>query len=70
LRYISYWEIFMAGGTANKSVALLSTALAKMVQAEQAIQQIMQNGVPASDTRHSRSDPAITAAIAALQALV
>lgn len=59
----------MAGGTANKSVALLNTALARVTEAAQYIQQLQQSGVPPTDQRHSKSDPAITAAIVALQAL-
>lgn len=59
----------MAGGTANKGAALLSVALAKIKEAEKAIQQLQQSGSPATDTRHSVAGPAITAAITALQAL-
>lgn len=60
----------MAGGTSGKSSALLLVALAKLEDAKQAVQHIMQNGVPAGDPRHAaKSDPAIAAAITALQAI-
>lgn len=61
----------MAGGTAVKTSALAMTALAKMEDAKQAIQQIVQNGcMGVSDGRHAaKADPAVTAAIVALQAL-
>lgn len=62
----------MAGGTANKSSALAMVALAKMAEAKMAIQELSQNGRfgVSTDPRHgARADPAITAAIAALQAL-
>lgn len=60
----------MAGGTANKSTALLLVARSKIKAAEAAIEQLCQSGSPSTDQRHSVSDPAITAAITALQALV
>jgi hypothetical protein len=60
----------MAGGTASKSTALAQVALARMKDAAQAIRELAQNGMPPSDPRHAgKADPAVTAAIAALQAL-
>jgi len=59
----------MAGGVAGKSHNLYVVALAKMKDAEKAIHQLQQYGAPASDPRHTNTDTAITAAIAALTAL-
>jgi hypothetical protein len=61
----------MAGGTSNKSNALIGVALAKLDAARKALEHLNGNGVPAGDPRHAAvADPAITAAITALQALV
>lgn len=60
----------MAGGTSNKSNALIMTALAKLTDARNVLLHLNSHGVPAGDPRHAaKADPAITAAIAALQAL-
>lgn len=61
----------MAGGTSGKTGALLLVALAKLDEAKKAIQQLSQHGNPASTATaiHTISDPAITAAITALQAI-
>lgn len=59
----------MAGGIAGKSHALQAVALARIKDAEKYIQQLSQFGAPATDNRHAKTDTAITAAIAALQAL-
>lgn len=59
----------MAGGVAGKAHNLYMVALAKMKAAEQAIHQLQQQGAPASDPKHTSTDAAITAAIAALTAL-
>jgi hypothetical protein len=60
----------MAGGTSNKTNALIVTALAKVVAVKQVLEHLNGNGVPAGDPRHaSNADPAVTAAITALQAL-
>lgn len=60
----------MAGGTANKTTALYMVALAKISEARKAIEQINQYGGASTDPRHTVADPAIAAAITALQALV
>lgn len=62
----------MAGGTASgKTSAQANAALAAMREAEKAIREIAQNGLMGvADGRHAaKADPAITAAITALQAL-
>lgn len=62
----------MAGGTANKTSAAALNALAKIAAAKSAIQELNQTGRfgVAVDPRHAaKADPAITAAITALQAL-
>lgn len=62
----------MAGGTSGKSTALLMDAMAKLTEAKRYIQQIQQGGAvtaASGNGRHSEADPAIIAAIAALQAL-
>jgi hypothetical protein len=62
----------MAGGTASgKTSALAATALARIEEAKQALQNIQQCGLlGVADGRHAaKVDPAITAAITALQAL-
>lgn len=62
----------MAGGTANKTSAAALNALAKMAVAKSAIQELSQSGSfgVAADPRHAaKANPAITAAITALQAL-
>lgn len=59
----------MAGGTSGKSTALYMVALAKCRDAIKAIEQINQVGGVVGDPKHTVSDPAITAAIAALQAI-
>ena len=59
----------MAGGTSGKSVSLYLVALARLAEAERAIQQLSQTGGHSADPRHTVSDPAIVAAITALQAL-
>lgn len=64
----------MAGGLANKNSSVAMDALAKIKRAEQAIQQASQKGLLSgsnADPLHGTVfDPAITAAIAALNALV
>lgn len=60
----------MAGGTSGKSVALYQVALAKLAAAEKAVQNLSQRGGVTGDPYHaSVSDPAIVAAITALQAI-
>jgi hypothetical protein len=60
----------MAGGTATKTSVQFQTALAAIEKAKQAVQHVAQYGLPSTDPRHAAvSDPAITAAITALQAL-
>lgn len=60
----------MAGGTSGKANNLIMVALAKLALAEQVLNHLNCQGVPAGDPRHANvADPAITAAITALQAL-
>lgn len=60
----------MAGGTSNKSNTLIVTALAKVRDAQKALEHLNANGVAAGDPRHAATaDPAVTACITALQAL-
>jgi hypothetical protein len=60
----------MAGGTSNKSNALIVTALARVREVQSVLEHLNGNGVPAGDPRHAaKADPAVTAAITALQAL-
>ena len=60
----------MAGGTANKSTALAQVALARIKEVSTVLRELQQNGMPIADTRHgTKADPAIVAAIVALQAL-
>lgn len=60
----------MAGGTSNKTNGSIVTAIAKLDAAKRALEHLNCNGVPAGDPRHAaQADPAVTAAITALQAL-
>lgn len=60
----------MAGGTSNKSNALIVTALARVQDVRKVLEDLNAHGVPAGDPRHAaKADPAVTAAITALQAL-
>lgn len=60
----------MAGGTSNKNNTLIVTALARVKECAVVLEHLNCMGVPAGDPRHaSKADPAVTAAIAALQAL-
>jgi hypothetical protein len=60
----------MAGGTSGKTSTSLMAALAAIKEAEKAIHQLVCQGVPAGDPRHAaKSDPAISAAVSALQAI-
>ncbi len=57
----------MAGGIAGKSQPLFNIALAKLAEAEQAIQQLSQYGsATAGDPRITATDAAIVAAQTAL----
>jgi hypothetical protein len=60
----------MAGGTSNKSNALIVTALARLSDVRKVLEDLNGHGVPPGDPRHAaKADPAVTAAITALQAL-
>lgn len=61
----------MAGGTSNKTNAQIVTALARVNDVRKVLEHLNSHGVPAGDPRHgANADPAVTAAITALQALV
>jgi hypothetical protein len=59
----------MAGGIANKTTALCSTAEAKCLDAIALIHKVAQNGIATADSSIAATDTAITAARAALAAL-
>jgi hypothetical protein len=59
----------MAGGVANKTVALLNTARAKLTEALHDIEQMVQIGNPEVSSRSAAADTSIGEAITALEAL-